>query len=333
MTQGENSPGDNVPHLPLVALLGPTAVGKTALSLDLAARFNGEIVSADSRLIYVGMDIGTAKPTQVERARVPHHLIDVCTPDVPLSVAEYQRLAYAAIDAIHRRGRVPFLVGGTSLYVRAVVEGLRIPEVPPNLQLRAELERVLAEEGRAALFAQLQQLDPATAAVIDAQNPRRVLRALEIVMTTGQSKTALEGASPPPYTLLQLGLMRPRDELYARIDARVEAMVEEGLVAETEALLAAGYAPTLPAMTSLGYREIAAYLRGEMTLAAAIARIQIETHRFVRHQMTWFRKMPNVIWFDLSDESAPAKIAACVAEFLAHGTVSRLDEDGGPDAV
>lgn len=307
------------PHLPpLVALLGPTAVGKTALSLRLAQRFAGEIVSADSRLIYIGMDIGTAKPTPAERARVPHHLIDLVAPDVPLSVAEYQRMAYATIDEIHARGHVPFLVGGTSLYVRAVVEGLRIPEVPPNPALRAELEAELARHGRDALFARLQALDPAGAAVIDPLNPRRVLRALEIVITTGRSKTELEGAAPPPYAILQVGLMRPRAELYARVDARVDAMVEAGLIAETKALLAAGYAPTLPAMTSLGYREVSAYLRGEMTLAAAIERIQIETHRFVRHQMTWFRKMPDVVWFDVSEPGGEAAVEAQVAEFLAH---------------
>ena len=304
-------------HKPLVALLGPTAVGKTALSLELAQRYAGEIVSADSRLIYTAMDIGTAKPTVAERALVPHHLIDVCAPDTPLTLAEYQRLAYATIDDIHARGRVSFLVGGSSLYVRAVVEGLRIPEVPPNSALRVELEAQLAEEGRESLFHRLQTLDPATAAVIDGLNPRRVLRALEIVITTGRSKTELEGADPPPYAILQIGLMRPREELYARIDARVLAMVEAGLVAETEALLAAGYAPTLPAMTSLGYREISGYLRGELTLDAAIEKIQTETHRFVRHQMTWFRKMPDVIWYDLSESASDVAVMEHVARFLA----------------
>lgn len=303
---------------PLVALLGPTGVGKTALSLELATRFNGEIVSADSRLIYKSMDIGTAKPTAAEQAQLPHHLIDLCWPDEPLSLAEYQQLAYATIDAILERGRVPFLTGGTSLYVRAVVEGLRIPEVPPNPALRAELEAQLAHEGRDALYERLVALDPATAAVIDRLNPRRLLRALEIVIITGQSKSELEGATPPPYTTLQIGLMRPRDQLYARIDARVLAMVEQGLVAETEALLAAGYAPTLPAMTSLGYREMTAYLRGEMTLDAAITRLQTETHRYVRRQMTWFRKMPDVIWFDLSEPGSEARVLAHVADYVDH---------------
>ncbi len=160
---------------PLIVLLGPTAVGKTALSLELCRRFGGEILSADSRQIYRGMDIGTAKATPAEQAQAPHHLIDIRNPDETLTVAEYQALAYGAIDALHARGRVPFLVGGTALYVRAVVQGLRIPEVPPNPALRAELEATLANQGLDALVAQLRALDPASAAVIDLRNPRRVL--------------------------------------------------------------------------------------------------------------------------------------------------------------
>lgn len=305
------------PRLPLVVLLGPTAVGKTELSLQLAERFDGEIVGADSRQLYQGMDIGTAKPTPDELVRVPHHLIDLCPPDQSITLAEYQRLAYAAIDAIHARGRVPFLVGGTALYLRAVVEGLRIPEVPPNPALRAELEAVLVDQGREELFRRLAAVDPATAAVVDRNNPRRLLRALEIVLLTGQSKVELEGADPPPYAILQIGLERPRPALYARIDSRVAAMVQAGWVEETARLMAAGYAPTLPAMTSLGYREIAAYLQGEMDLEAAIARIQIETHRFVRHQLTWFRRMPGIIWFNLETPGVETAIFGAVADFLA----------------
>ncbi|MCC6169062.1 MAG: tRNA (adenosine(37)-N6)-dimethylallyltransferase MiaA [Caldilineaceae bacterium] len=314
MNRQDNLPG--APRLPLIVLLGPTAVGKTELSLQLAERFNGEIVGADSRQLYQGMDIGTAKPTPDELARVPHHLIDLCPPDRSITLAEYQRLAYAAIDAIHTRGRVPFLVGGTALYLRAVVAGLRIPEAPPDPALRAELEAVLANQGREELFRRLAAVDPATAAVIDRNNPRRLLRALEIVLLTGRSKVELEGADPPPYAILQIGLERPRPALYARIDSRVVAMVQAGWVGETARLSAAGYAPTLPAMTSLGYREIAAYLLGEMDLEAAIARIQIETHRFVRHQSTWFRHMPGITWFDLETPGVEVAIFGAAADFL-----------------
>ena len=304
---------------PLIVLLGPTAVGKTALSLDLCQAFAGEIISADSRQIYRGMDIGTAKATPAEQARAPHQLIDIRDPDETLTLAEYQALAYAAIDAIHARGHVPFLVGGTALYIRAVVRGLRIPNVPPNPALRAELEGFLAAQGREALYARLAALDPATAAVIDAQNPRRVLRALEIFLATGRSKVELEGEDPPPYRTLMLGLRRPRAALHARVDARVEAMVREGLIDETRRLLAT-YDPALPALTSLGYKEIGAYLRGEMDLPTAVAQIKIETHRYVRHQSTWFRKMPEILWFDL-DDAAPAVIRQAVAAFLAQSDV------------
>ncbi len=304
---------------PLITLIGPTAVGKTALSLRLAQRFDGEILSADSRQLYRGMDIGTAKPTPAERAQVPHHLLDLRDPDEPLSLAQFQSLAYRTIDAVHARGHVPFLVGGTALYQRAVVEGLRIPEVPPDEALRERMETVLAEEGRAALFGWLQRIDPATAAQIDRLNPRRVMRAIEIYESTGQSKVDLEGSEPPPYRILQIGLRRERDSLYARIDERVDAMIEAGLVAETQGLLDAGYAARLPAMTSLGYREITGFLRGELAWDEAVARIKTETHRFVRHQSTWFRRMEGVRWVDV-DAPPPAQpeadIVALVEAFL-----------------
>ncbi len=300
---------------PLIVLLGPTAVGKTELSLQLCEQFNGEVVGADSRQIYRFMDIGTAKPSLAERQRVRHHLIDIRNPDQTLTLAEYQQLAYQTIDAIHQRGHIPFLVGGTALYIRAVVQGLRIPEVPPDPTLRAELEAELAQTGVGALFQRLQTLDPVTAAVIDAQNPRRVLRALEIVLLTGKSKVELEGAASPAYRIVQIGLDRPRDELYQRIDQRVDAMIAHGLVAETQRLLAAGYQPPLPSISSLGYREIIAYLAGEITLATAVERIKHETHRFVRHQYTSFRKMSDIHWFDLSQVS-PAAIYDQVARSI-----------------
>lgn len=300
---------------PLIVLLGPTAVGKTELSLGLCEEFQGEVVSADSRQIYRGMDIGTAKATAAERQRVPHHLIDICDPDRAFSLAEYQQQAYATIDAIHMCGRVPFLVGGTALYIRAVVEGLRIPEVPPDPALRAQLEHFLTEEGRDALFLWLQRVDPTTAAVIDGKNPRRVLRALEIFLITGRSKVELEGRTPPPYRILQIALNRPREQLYQRTDARIVAMIEAGLVAETKRLLAAGYYPPLPAITSLGYREIIDYLEGHLSWEEAIEKIKTETHRFVRHQYTSFRKMQGLQWFDLTTVNVDT-IHARVADFL-----------------
>ncbi|HRW06395.1 MAG TPA: tRNA (adenosine(37)-N6)-dimethylallyltransferase MiaA [Caldilineaceae bacterium] len=313
------APPDENP--PVIVLLGPTAVGKTALSLRLCETFQGEVVSADSRQIYRGMDICTAKATPAERQRVPHHLIDICDPDTSFSLAEYQRHAYTTIDAIHARGHVPFLVGGTALYIRAVVEGLRLPEVPPNPALRVELEEFLAHHGRDALLQWLQEVDPTTAAVIDGKNPRRVLRALEIFLSTGQSKVALEGSTPPPYRILQIGLDRPREELYARTDARIDAMVEAGLVAETQGLLAAGYYPPLPAITSLGYREIIDFLEGRLSWEAAIEKFKTETHRYVRHQYTWFRKMQGIHWFDLATASSTAN------QVEVHNAIHRLVAD------
>ncbi len=300
---------------PLIVILGPTGVGKTALSIDLCHVLHGEVVSADSRQIYRGMDIGTAKATPAEQAAAPHHLLDLRAPDEVLTVAEYQQLAYATIDAIHRRDAIPLLVGGTALYIRAVVEGLRIPAAPPDPTLRAELEKRLATEGVEALFRQLATLDPATAAQIDARNPRRVLRALEIFLLTGKPKVELEGADPPPYRILMVGLTRPRETLYARIDQRVDAMLAGGLIEETQRLLAQGYDPRLPAMTSLGYRECIDYLAGRCDLATAAARIKTETHRYVRHQMTWFRKLPGIHWFDL-ETTAPAEIVTFVMRRL-----------------
>lgn len=299
----------------IVVILGPTAAGKTSLSLALAERFGGEIVSADSRLIYRGMDIGTAKPTAAEQARVPHHLLDVTTPDRPLTLAEYQRLAYAAIDDIHQRGRLPFLVGGTALYLRAVIEGLRIPEVPPNPALRAELEAFAEAEGHAALHRRLAALDPVGAEAIDGRNVRRVVRALEIVLETGQPKSELEGASPPPYRMLLIGLAMERELLHSRIAARVQQMVETGLVEETVRLLAQGHPSNLPALSSLGYREIGQYLRDELTLDEAIERICIETNRFVRHQSTWFRRMQGIQWVDWNRPEVDA-VAGLVQAFL-----------------
>jgi tRNA dimethylallyltransferase len=300
---------------PLIVILGPTGVGKTDLSIDLCRACRGEVISADSRQIYRGMDIGTAKATSAEQAVAPHHLLDIRAPDEVLTVAEYQHLAYATIDAIHRRRHTPFLVGGTALYIRAVVEGLRIPAVPPDPEMRARLEERLAQEGVNALFGDLATLDPRTAAQIDARNPRRVLRALEIFLLTGRSKVEMEGADPPPYRTLMVGLNRSRATLYARIDRRVDAMLAAGLVEETQRLLDQGYDARLPAMTSLGYRECIDYLAGRSDLESAARRIKTETHRYVRHQTTWFRKLSNIEWFDL-DQVEPSQITAFVTTWL-----------------
>jgi tRNA dimethylallyltransferase len=283
---------------PLLVLTGPTAVGKSALAIGLAQALDGEIVTADSRQVYRTMDIGTDKPDAATRAAVPHHLIDLINPDEYYSLAVYLRQAHAVIREIGARGRLPILAGGTPQYITAMVEGWQIPEVTPDMDLRARLEARAAAEGPAALHAELAQRDPASAATILPTNTRRLVRALEVVLTTGVSFAAQQVRRPPPYRLGLLALHAERPELYRRIDARVDEQIARGLVEETQALHTRGYGWELPSMSGLGYRQIGAYVRGEMPLADAIQRLKFDTHRFVRHQYTWFRRDPRWHWVD-----------------------------------
>jgi tRNA dimethylallyltransferase len=299
---------------PLVVLLGATAVGKTALSLSLATALNGEIVSADSRLVYTGMDIGVAKPTPVERIQVPHHLLDLVRPDQTLSLAVYQALAYAAIDDILERGKRPFLVGGTGQYISAVIEGWRIPEVKPDFALRQELERFAAEHGPQALHDRLRQHDTAAAEAIHPNNVRRVVRALEVCLVSGIPISVLQRKVPPPYRILQVGLTRPREDLQRRIDLRIDQMLQAGLIEEVRGLLDAGYARRLPAMTGLGYAQLSAYLAGETSLEDAIQAIRRETRDFARRQEVWFRKYNrDARWFDMTIDDPEA-----ILRFIGH---------------
>jgi len=303
-------------HLPpLLVLVGPTAVGKTALSLQLAQQFDGEIISADSRLFYRGMDIGTAKPTPAERALIPHHLIDIADPDETMTLGAYQDMAYAVIEGIQASGRLPILVGGTGQYVQAVVEGWGIPRVPPQPPLRATLKK----QGSPELARWLAVLDPAAAERLDPRNVRRVIRALEVTLVSGRPISELQEKHPPPYDILMVGLTSDRETLYQRIDRRVDRMMANGLLSEVEALLSAGYSPRLPAMSGLGYRQLAAYLAGEMTLDGAVERIKFETHRFVRQQYTWFRPdNTRIHWFDIADPDMANEISDLVNKRLAN---------------
>ncbi len=285
-------------RLPLVVILGPTAVGKTDLALQLAERLQGEIISADSRLFYRGMDIGTAKPSLEERRRVPHHLIDVAQPDEVWSLATFGQQAQEAIADIHARGRLPFLVGGTGQYLRAVVQGWQPPEIEPDPRLRVALDAWAAEIGWQGLHARLAVLDPLAAAAIDGRNLRRTVRALEVILTSGRRFSEQRRSGPSPYRLLQLGLIRPRPELYARIDARIAAMFRAGLVAEVQGLLDQGYAPGLPALSAIGYREVIAALQGQYSLDEAQRQIERNTRTFVRRQANWFKPDdPLIHWF------------------------------------
>lgn len=300
-------PAANRPRV--AVLVGPTAVGKSAAAITLAELLSAEIISADSRYLYRGLDIGTAKPSASERARVRHHLIDVTNPDRSWSLAEYQAAALAAINDVLGRGRLPLLVGGTGQYVRAVVDGWRVPPGAPAGPLRAELEQMFATGGVEALADRLRQVDPASAAVVDLHNPRRVIRALEVVLTTGLSFVSQRQKSPPPFEAVWLGLWLPRPELYARIDARIEAMLAAGLVAEVQGLIAQGYGWELPAMSAVGYRQIGSFLRGEGTLDDAVREIRRATRQFVRRQANWFKMTDPVIHWLPASPQAPRQMA------------------------
>jgi tRNA dimethylallyltransferase len=283
---------------PLILIVGPTAVGKTELAIRLAKSLNGEIVSADSRLFYRGMDIGTAKPSPVELARVPHHLIDIVNPDETLSLAVFQQKAREIIAEIRARGRLPFLVGGTGQYVRAVTEGWSPPEVVPNEKMREVLEGMKEERGEDWLYETLQFLDPEAAEKIDARNFRRTIRALEVIFTTGRKFSAQRGRGDSPYRLITIGLTRPRAELYQRVDERIDKMFADGLLDEVKGLLDKGYFPTLPSLSAIGYRECVGVVQGTLTTEQAKAEMRRATRVFVRRQANWFKESnPNIRWF------------------------------------
>lgn len=284
-------------HLPLIVVLGPTAVGKTALGIELARRLGGEIVGADSRQVYRRMDTGTAKPTAEERRLTPHHLIDIVEPDEPFGLAQYLDLTQAAITDIRARGRRPILVGGTGQYIWALVEGWQVPRVRPRPALRATLEERARAEGAISLHAELARRDPVAAAGIHPHNLRRVIRALELYASTGELPSSLRARRALELKTIIIGLTLPRDDLYARIDGRVEQMYANGLVEEVRCLLAAGYAPTLPSMSGIGYAQAVKYLRGELDLVTAIEQTKTATHRLARQQSTWFRlDDPRIAW-------------------------------------
>ena len=295
----------------MIAIVGPTAVGKSELALHLAQYFPLEIISADSRQVYRYMDIGTNKPTWAERASVPHHVIDVVEPDEDFSLAMYHQLAIEALKAIQQKGKLPVLVGGSGLYVWSLVEGWKIPQVTPNQELRRRLEARAEQEGSQSLYQELQDIDPSAAAKISPRNIRRVIRALEIYHATGQLLSQLQRKESPGFPILLIGLTQERSGLYRKIDWRVDKMIQRGLVEEVEQLLKKGYSSSLPSMSGIGYKQIGQFLRGEMTLPQSIDKIKYETHRLARHQYAWFRLSDSRIhWFDNSEAKAKASIVA-----------------------
>ncbi|MBU2608197.1 MAG: tRNA (adenosine(37)-N6)-dimethylallyltransferase MiaA [Chloroflexi bacterium] len=300
----------------LIAVVGPTATGKTQLALRLARQFDGEIVSADSRQVYRHMDIGTAKPAPEELHQTPHHLINIVNPDEDFSQAQYQQMAYHAIDNIQKRQRLPLLVGGSGLYVWSVIEGWEIPKVPPDSELRHNLEERASKGEGDKLYQELLQLDPMAEQNIDRRNIRRVIRALEVHGSAREPSPRLSQRKTPPGETLIIGLTTERKALYRIIDQRVDKMIEQGLVEEVRRLVRMGYNLELPAMSGIGYRQIGLFLNDQASLDSAIQQIKFETHRFVRQQYNWFKLTDSRIkWFDIQYD-VDSEVETLVEEFL-----------------
>lgn len=279
---------------PLIVILGPTASGKTALSLKIAKDFDGEVISADSRQIYKYMDIGTDKIPAPAQQGIRHHLLDIVNPDEEFTVADFKRQTMKAVNEIYARRKVPVLCGGTGLYLNAVIENYQIPQIPPQYGLRQQLAQYYEQHGATALHQMLVERDPQTAANIHPNNVRYVIRALEINYVGGNQKQDCKGEQL--FSVFAVGVEWPREVLYERINRRVEDQISRGLLNEVKTLLMKGYHEKLPAMSSLGYLELVAYLRGEKTYEQAIEDIRKNTRNYAKRQMTWFRRYRSVHW-------------------------------------
>ncbi len=304
----------------LLVIAGPTAVGKSEVAMAVARRLNGEIVSADSVQVYRYLDIGTAKPTPAERAAVPHHLIDLVDPDEEYTVADFQHDARLAIAAVRERGRLPVLVGGSGLYIRAVVRNYAFAPTGPDDTLRRKLRREAELHGAEALYRRLAEADPVTAKKIHPNDLRRVIRALEVCLQGAKPLSQQAAATPGPdpgEKLFMFGLTMPRDLLYRRIGERVDRMVENGLVQEVQSLLDRGYSRKSKAMMSLGYRRIADSLCGDLTLEEAVELIKRDTRRFAKRQLTWFKRDEDIRWLDVCAEGGPVRTAENICRQLA----------------
>ncbi|MCU9611976.1 tRNA (adenosine(37)-N6)-dimethylallyltransferase MiaA [Caldibacillus lycopersici] len=293
----------------LLVLIGPTSVGKTKMSIDLAKKFNGEIISGDSMQIYRGMDIGTAKITEEEMGGIPHHLIDIKNPDESFSVAEFQQLVRKKITEITNRKRLPMIVGGTGLYIQSVIYDYQFSEVPGDEKIRQQLTESAEKEGIEKLYGQLQVIDPKAAAKIHPNNERRVIRALEVYVTTGKTMTEYEESQKKEllYDVVLIGLTMDRELLYQRINDRVDIMMQRGLLNEVRTLHASGL-QNVQSLQAIGYKELLEYLDGHVSLEEAIANLKQNTRRFAKRQFTWFKNKMDIMWFDLTDERQYEKI-------------------------
>lgn len=285
----------------LAAVLGPTATGKTALAVAIARKYNGEVVSADSMQIYKGMDIASAKPTEEEKGGIPHHLMDFLDPSEEFSVSDYVRMASDAIDDIISRGKLPVLCGGSGLYVRSLINNISFTDEEKNEQLRRELNERFQNEGGEALLKELSVFDPESAARLDANNGKRIIRAIEIYRTTGITMTEQIERSrrvPSPYEVTAIGLtFADRKNLYERINRRVDRMLERGLVDEAREFYAEK--KSLTASAAIGYKELSPYLEGRMSLDAAVEKLKMETRRYAKRQLTWFKRDEYIHWIEL----------------------------------
>lgn len=289
---------------PLVVIVGPTAVGKSRIAVRLAHRLDGEIVSGDALQVYKGLNIGTAKLTRAEQEGIPHHMIDVVTPDQNFSVAAYRQLAWKAIEEIHQRGKLPLLVGGTGLYINSVIDNYSFPEIPTDLKLRDRLKELGLTRGRDYLHQLLKEVDPSSAIKIEPGDLRRVVRALEVFYLTGCPISSFHRRSiscESRYRLSMTGLMMERETLYSRINSRVEVMIAQGLVDEVKELLESGYSPNSNAMQALGYKEIISCLQGEYDLTTAVELIKRGTRRYAKRQMTWFKRDRRITWYSVEN--------------------------------
>ena len=302
---------------PIICVVGPTAVGKTALAVELAKRFGGEVVNADSRQVYRGMTIGTAKATESEQAAAPHHIVDILDPPESFGLGLFLECAADALRDIRERGRLPIVCGGTGQYIWALAEGQQLAAVPPDPEFRAALEAEAEQNGAEALHRRLAEVDPARAAALDARNVRRVIRALEIHHVTGRLPSELQPVSTQAGNSLVLGLTMPRDALYRRIDERVDRMMADGFLREVEDLRAAGFPMKVGPLNSPGYRELSQYLDGDLSLGEAVARTKTQTHRLARRQYAWFKLSdPRICWLAADDPGLTERASDAVSEYL-----------------
>ncbi len=292
-------------------------MGKSRLAVRLGQCFEGEIINADSRQVYLGMEVGTAKPTLEDRALVPHHLVDILDPSEHFGLARFLDLAHTAVRETIDRQRLPIVAGGSGQYVWGLLEGQGVPKVPPDIELRLALEQEASVDGGRSLHQRLQGVDPVRAAAIDPRNVRRVIRALEIYSSTGLKPSGPQPKQEPALDPLIIGLTMERTELYRRIDERVDRMMEEGLLQEVETLAAAGHPPGEGALGSPGYREMGLYLTGNITLEEAVWRTKTQTHRLARRQYTWFKPAdPRITWLDAARPDLDYAAARLVSAFL-----------------